>query len=219
MPPKNEKEAWLHIIKPDELDTHLANIGQAAANATIVKELFKKHPLAEGSRLLIHGCGTCQMFDYIKPSDIGKVDMSFADINDGMLEVAERRLRKYKEASCHFLADDIENTNIGEHYDALLLILVLLHVDWRRSLENMIKLTPSLFYIIEQEQEAGTPSIAKERKLPPSIKEYAEVEATELISLRELTKFFNERGYHLTYSIRKAVPDKKFMVGLIYANY
>jgi hypothetical protein len=47
MPNKSEKEAWLHIIEPDELDTHLVNIKQANTNAAIIKDLFKKYPLKE----------------------------------------------------------------------------------------------------------------------------------------------------------------------------
>lgn len=68
-----EKEAWLHIVKPADLDSHMANIEQAKTNAIIVKELFEKCPLVKGSRLLVHGCGTCQMFDYITPADMGAI--------------------------------------------------------------------------------------------------------------------------------------------------
>lgn len=216
MPRKSEKEAWLHIVEPDDLDAHLANIEQADTNAAIIKELFKKNPLTEGSKLLVHGCGTCQMFDYIKPSHIGRVSMTFVDINPKMLEVAKERLRKYTKISYRVLVDDIENTHIKEHYDTILLTLVLLHVDWRRSLENMIQLSPHSFYIIEQEQESGTSSVAKERKLPPSIKKYAEVEAVNLIPRSELTKFLNERSYKLLYTVEQPAPDNKVMVGLVY---
>ena len=155
------------------------------------------------------------MFDYIKPSDIGKVSMTFADINSKMLEVAERRLRKH-EVSYSLLVDDIENTKIRDHYDAVLLILVLLHIDWKKSLECMIRLAPSSFYIIEQEQEPGKPSVTRKRKLPPSIQKYAEVEAVKLISRKELTEVFKKSGYSLSYTVEKAVPDNKVMVGFVY---
>jgi SAM-dependent methyltransferase len=212
----SEKEAWLSIIEPEDLDVHLANLKQAQANAQIIKDFFKKCPMKEGSKLLIHGCGTCQMFDYIRPSDIGKMDITFADINPKMLEAAKRRLKKY-EIPYKLLIDDIENTGIREHYDGILLGLVLLHIDWRKSLENMIKLTP-LFYIIEQEQEFSKPSITPGRKLPPSIQKYAKVEAVKLVPRKELTEFMKENDYKLIYTIEKPVPDNKKMVGLVYAK-
>ena len=215
MPKKSEKEAWLHIIEPDDLDKHMTNIKQANTNAEIVKDLFKKHPLKEGSKLLIHGCGTCQIFDYIKPSDIGNVHMTFADISPKLLEVTKRRLSRHKIAY-DVLIDDIENTNIKKHYDAVLLVLVLLHVDWKRSLENMIKLNPSSFYIIEQEQKTEGCTVTKEKKLPPSIRKYAEVSTAELIHRKVLIKFFNDRGYKLVYTTKRAVPDEKVMVGFVF---
>lgn len=211
---EGEREAWLHIIEPEDLDAHLAEIGQAEANARITRNFFKKHPMKEGSKLLIHGCGTCQMFDYMRHSDIGNVSITFADISPKMLEVAERRLKKY-EIPHKLIVDDIENTNISEHYDGILLTLVLLHVDWKSALRNMSRLTP-LFYIIEQEQDSEKPSITEGRQLPASIEKYSKVEAVKLVPRKELTSFMKENGYELIYTTEKPVQDNKVMVGLIY---
>jgi len=168
--------------------------------------------------LLIHGCGTCQMFDYIKPSDLGKLEMTFADISTKMLEISKRRLSTYKKMTYHLLVDDIENTKIKNHYDAILLVLVLLHVDWKKSLENMIKLLPSSFYIIEQQQKSSGCTVSEKRKLPPSILKYAKVSTAKLISSEELTKFFEKNGYKLVFKIEKFVPDEKIMIGLVFTK-
>lgn len=213
--PRGEMEAWLHVVEPHDLDAHMRNIGQAAANAEITRELFKKYPLASGSKLLIHGCGTCQMFDYIKPSDIGDVRITFADINESMLELAEKRIKRHKILRYRILRDDIENSKIKEHHDAVLLTLVLLHVNWRESLESIIRLAPSSIYIIEQKQSRG-PSVTKERELPSSIRRYTQVAEAELVSLEELKAFLVKRGYVRIYVTGRSVPDKKRMVGLVY---
>jgi hypothetical protein len=144
--------------------------------------------------------------------------MTFADVSPKMLEITKRRLSKHKKLSYNVLVDDIENTNIKGHYDAILLTLVLLHVDWRRSLENMIKLAPSSFYIIEQEQKEGKTTVSKKRRLPPSIQKYAEIESAELIPREVLNKFLNDRGYNLVYTTNRDVPDKKVMVGFVYTR-
>ena len=58
----SDREAWLNgEISPEDLDRLMVDNGQAEANARHVKAFFQKYPLPQGSRLLIHGCGTCQM--------------------------------------------------------------------------------------------------------------------------------------------------------------
>lgn len=132
-----------------------------------------------------------------------------------MLKAAEKRLDRYG-APYQILVDDIESTKVKGHYDAVLLALVLLHVDWKKSLENMLRLNPYSFYIIEQKQDLRKLSVTKRRKLPPSIKKYAEVEGVQLIPSEELTDFMKKKGYKLLYRIEKPVPDNKKMVGFVY---
>lgn len=218
MTPNGEKEAWLNIVEPQDMDLHMANIGQAEANASLVREFFEKYPLAEGAKLLIHGCGTCQLFDYLNPSEIGRVQITFADISQKMLEAAKQRLAKFEGLKYDILTDDIEDTAITGHYYAVLLILLLLHVDWKKSLDNVIKFSPSHIYIIEQEQDPQKPSVTKERKLPPSIRRYAETAEAQLVLRKDLTEYLREKGYALAYTKEVQVPDNKKMAGLVYAK-
>lgn len=218
MAPKGEKEAWLHVVEPRDLDLHMAGIGQAEANASLVMEFFDKYPLQEGARLLIHGCGTCQLFDYLNPSEMGKVKITFADISQKMLDSAKLRLEKFEGLDYDLLVDDIEATKITGNYDAVLLILLLLHVDWKKSLDNAIKFGPSRIYIIEQEQDPQKPSVTKERKLPPSIRRYAETAEAQLVLRDDLTEYLKEKGYALVYTKKVQVPDNKKMAGLVYAK-
>ena len=61
-----EKKGWMKIITADDLDGHMAAIGQAEANAGIVKPMFAECPLKPNSGLLIAGCGhKCQLLLYL----------------------------------------------------------------------------------------------------------------------------------------------------------
>jgi hypothetical protein len=71
--PQGEREAWLNLIDPHELDMHMLAVGQAETNAEIVREMFSAVPPGRESSILVHGCGTCQMFDYVGPGVFGTV--------------------------------------------------------------------------------------------------------------------------------------------------
>ena len=134
----SERDAWLHIVKPAELDLHMAAVGQAEANGEIVREMFKRFPANAEDRLLVHGCGSCQMFDYLDFQEFGGASVTFADISPLMLAEANRRLARFHEADYDITLDDIENSKLVDAFDGIILVLVLLHVDWRKSLANMM---------------------------------------------------------------------------------
>jgi hypothetical protein len=212
----SEREAWLNIVKPAELDMHMASIGQAETNAAMVKEMFSRFPLGENARLLIHGCGSCQMFDYLSIPDIGNIELTFADFSPAMLEVGRKRLTRLPDARYNILVDDIERSTLEGCYDAVLLVLVLLHVNWRRSLENMIHLSPSRLYIIEQEQTPGVSPVTMKGKLLPSIERYSEVADMNLVPQQDLIGFTGMRGYSQSWVLSRPVPGDKTMVGFVF---
>lgn len=216
--PISDREVWQQSkIPPEELDLLMADNGQAEANAHHIERFFREYPLPVDSSLLIHGCGTCQMFDYLNPADIGKVNITFADIGPGMLEIARRRLAQYKELSFQLITDDVENSSLEGRYDAILLSMLLLHVDWRKCLRNIIKLKPGRIFIIEQEQKEGTQITgSKNRPLPPTIQQYAEAVSIELVPRQDLIEFLKESGYRLECINETPVPDDKVMSGFIF---
>ncbi len=210
-------EAWKSRIKPGELDAHMAAIEQAQANAEMVKAMFRDCPLENGARLLVHGCGTAQMFDYIKAADFGSgIKLTFADVSENMLKAARERL-KAKGIAGELVEDDLENSSIRQGYDAVLLTLVLQHLlDYRKGVENMARLLPNAFYVIEQEQAPGTTPITLSRELPPTIREYGEKHPSRLVPRQELIAFMQEKGYLLNRVEERQVPDAKKMVGLVF---
>ena len=211
-----ERRAWLHLVKPGELDAHMASIGQAETNAGIVRDMFRSLPLAEGGKLLVHGCGSCQMLDYLSLSDLGNISFTFADLSPAMMEEGKGRLSKVNNATYDLLIDDIEHSDLVGHYDAVLLVLVLLHVDWRCALGNMLRLSPRRFYIIEQEQGPGVSSVTIKEKLLPSMEEYRVVSEMTLVLREELMSFMNSRGYRLQWSATRPVPGDKAMMGVVF---
>ena len=216
MTSKAERRAWLHIVKPAELDVHMVSIGQAKTNAGIVKEMFRSLPLAEGGKLLVHGCGSCQMLDYLSLSDLGSISFTFADLSPAMMEGGKGRLSKVRNATYNLVIDDIENSELTGQYDAILLVLVLLHVDWRSALGNMMRLGARRFYIIEQEQGPGVSSVTIKEKLLPSMEEYRVVSEMTLVLREELMSFMNSRGYRLQWSATRPVPGDKAMMGVVF---
>ena len=109
-----EKKGWMKIITADDLDSHMAAIGQAEANAGIVKQMFAECPLKPNSGLLIAGCGTqCQLFDYICPSDLGNnIKLALTDINPSFLAKSKERLKRFLGVSYKTGIEDIEHTKL-----------------------------------------------------------------------------------------------------------
>jgi len=215
--PHGKREAWLDIVEPSDLDCHMASVGQAEANAAIVKEMFTRFPLSPNSKLLIHGCGTCQMFNYVDPSVFGNIDITFADFSPRMLDVARPRLAKFNIASEQVVLDDIECSSLHGTYDAALLVLVLLHVNWKKALENIICLGVSFLCVIEQAQ-AGTFSMTSTPHVLPSMRCFNEAIAPVLVSRDELVDFLGERGFSVLWSTEREVPGNKSMVGLVFSR-
>ena len=216
MLPDGERQAWLNIVKPAELDIHMASIGQAEANAAIVREMFDRFPLTDGARLLVHGCGSCQMVDYLSLAEIGNVDFTFADLSPVMLEEGKRRLDKVLDARYRLVIDDIERSTLTGPYDAVLLVLVLLHVQWRISLTQMMGFHPSRFYIVDQEQMPGSSTVTTQGELLPSMRRYREVAGMELVPRQDLITHMSENGYRLRWTMNRLVPGDKTMVGFVF---
>lgn len=216
MTPKGERDAWLNIVEASDLDSHMASVGQAEANAAIVKEMFVRHPLAENGRLLIHGCGTCQMFDYVDLSIFGKSDITFADLSPRMLEVARQRLARFANSSHRIVVDDVERSSLSGSYDAVLLVLVLLHVNWKKALENILRLGVSSLYIIEQSQATAFSMTPTAQNLP-SMQRYQEVASPVLVSPDDLSDFLGKRGFKLLWMTEREVPGNKSMHGFVFS--
>src|SRR5438874_6565380 len=85
------REAWTGVSAAD-YDAHMAVVGQAEANAHLVRRLLTDHP-PPGPRLVFAGAGTGQMFDYVSPDFLRPFEVTFTDISAALLARLADRLR------------------------------------------------------------------------------------------------------------------------------
>lgn len=212
----NERKGWTKIITPEDLDGHMADVGQAETNANLVLQMLNEFPLKEGAKLLVPGCGTGQMFDYVKPNQLGPYEYTFTDLNPNFIRKLEERISKYHNVKYQTKEDDIEATQLTGHYDGTLTVLVLQHIEWQKGIESMAGLTPERMYFIIQQQENAKHAITKERKLRPSIAQFAEIANPRLVARQELIDFLRTMDYGIVKLYGRSVPDNKIMAGLVF---
>ena len=62
------RHAWTKLISAADLDDHMHQVGQAAANAALLQSMLATNGREEQTSLLIVGGGTAQFLDYISPT-------------------------------------------------------------------------------------------------------------------------------------------------------
>src|SRR5882757_5614499 len=119
------REAWTTQVTAEDYEAHMARIGQAEANAGLLYDLFAEAAFMPGSRILIAGAGTGQMFDFLPADFLAGYGVTCSDINPAFLEKLSIRY------PCETVIDDIENSQLELGWGAIAVVLVLEHVDWR----------------------------------------------------------------------------------------
>lgn len=211
-----ERKGWTEVITAEDFDYHMATIGQAETNSKIIREMFSEFPLPNNSKLLVAGCGTCQMFDYLEPKKIGTYQFIFSDINQSFFEVAKKRMKNFPEAEYKFVIDDIESTKINEKIDGVIAVLLLEHIDWKKGIDSFVKLKPNRIYLIIQVQDDKKSFVTKGMKLRPSIEEFSKIANPQPVKEQELSNYLKNKSYKLIKKIKRPVQDDKAMVGLVF---
>jgi hypothetical protein len=211
----NEFSGWTEIVTANDIDQHMASIGQAEVNAHLVAQMLQAFPLKKGSSLLIPAAGTGQMFDYVEPAQIGDYHFTFTDLNLKFLEKLEARLTG-RHLEYIATVDDIEATKLSGNYEGILSVLLLQHIDWKKGIDSMLGFSPRRMYLVIQEQTRTGHAISKERVLAPSIEKFAQIANPCLVPRKELTDYLGQRNYQLLRTYEREVPDNKSMVGLVF---
>lgn len=210
------RRAWAEIIEPEDYETHMAAIGQAEANAHLIKELIDANPLDQGARLLFAGAGTGQMFDYISPAFLQRYCVSFTDIRDEFLDKLRGRLAQSWTGRFEVFVDDIERPTVGV-IDGAALVLVLEHVDWQRALTGLIDLgVRNLYLIIQINPPEMGDMVAPNRVLPPSMARVPPEAKSELVDPIRLEEFLGGHVFSRAVRIDVPVADGKTMAGFVF---
>ena len=103
------RRAWTDVIQAADYELHMANVGQAQANAALVRDLILAENLSPSGRLLFAGCGPGQ-FLALAPTDYLENHLCvFTDISPSFVELTNRRahdIGRQFEAR----ADDLESS-------------------------------------------------------------------------------------------------------------
>ena len=93
-------------------------------------------------------------------------DFIFTDLNPKFFEKLKNRISKFQYLKYNIFQDDIEASKVYEHYDGILMVMLLHHIEWKKGIDSILRLKPSKLYFIIQEQKEG---VAWTKERPCSI--------------------------------------------------
>jgi hypothetical protein len=212
------RRAWTEIVTATDYDEHMAAVGQAQAAAELTRVLVEAAALPEGSRIVIAGAGTGQMFDFLPAELFRPYRLTCADLNPAFLARLSTRLGRLG-LTADIVIDDIERTTLAPGADLLLATLLLEHIEWERGVEAFAQLQPRACGIVLQENPPGmTAAVTPGRRLPASIAKAVETAHPTLVSRDELIAAMASRGYDSRATAACDVADGKRLVGLLFGR-
>ncbi len=211
MNPRTLRDAWT-LITADDYDRHMASVGQAEANADIVRELFETRPPAVGAAILFVGAGTGQMFDFVSPDFLRPFSTTFTDINERYLRKLRGHLRSCPGVRAQAVVDDIENSALRGSFALIIAVLVLEHVDVARAVAAMCRLASERVFVVLQENPADLPQ-ALTREPVGSMAVFRELQP-HLVSSVEIERCFAAQGFCREWTTSRSVLDQKKLVGI-----
>jgi len=212
------RRAWTEIVTPDDYEQHMAAIGQAQAAAELTGVLLSAAGLAPGERVAIVGAGTGQVFDFLSPDTVLPYRLVCTDLNAAYLARLRGRLQRGG-IEAAIAVDDLERSALGAGIALIIATLVLEHIDWRRGVAELARLSPRICGVILQENPAGMASaVTPGRRLPASLAQAVETAHPVLVPGEELTAAMSVCGYRLRKSDVREVADGKRLAALLFAQ-
>ncbi len=208
------RHAWTELVSATDIDEHMHQVGQAAANAELLVSMLRSQHHGPATNLLLVGGGTGQFLDYVDAADFAQYDVVLSDINPKFLDRARERFAAAGLQNVAFVADDIENTSLRGPFESIAVVMVLEHIDWRLGLSNIHRLAPNwLSIIFQRNPDNMATAIAPNRKLNASLQSFAAVAHPVLVASDALIEFLQSLGYVLQTRDERAVADGKTMLG------
>jgi 2-polyprenyl-3-methyl-5-hydroxy-6-metoxy-1,4-benzoquinol methylase len=208
------REAWTSLVKAEDYEAHMAEAGQAQANANLVVEYFRSQPTERGAPLLFVGAGTGQMFDFAPPSFLLPFQTTFTDINPEYLQRLAARLRGVEGLRHTEVVDDIEESRLTGGFQVVLGVLVLEHVAWRRAVATMCRLAVERALVVIQENPPTlTTAITLHRTIVGTMNVFRDC-GPVLVPRPEVEAEFGRQGFAPNYFAERLVADDKRMLAL-----
>ncbi len=207
----NLRDAW-SVITADDYDRHMAAVGQAEANAGIIREQFADHAPAPGAAILFAGAGTGQMFEFVSPEILRPFSTTFTDINESYLRKLRVRLGSCSGPNVRLLVDDVEHSAVGGRFALVIAVLVLEHVDITRAIATMCALAEARVFVIVQENPAEL-TTAMTREPVGTMRVFRDVQP-HLIAPADIERHFEAHGFRREWTTSRSVLDDKRMVGI-----
>lgn len=207
------REAWTTIVRPDDYEKHMAAVGQAQANAKLVEEYFAKAVLNPNDSILFLGAGTGQLFNFVSPAFLLPYQTTFTDINSSYLKWLSERLKNAADLRFSTVVDDVEQSHLTGTFPLVLAVLLLEHVDWRKAVAALCKLSSNAVFVVIQENPPNLPTAYTPNRPSGTMKIFAEVHPT-LIPSAELEAEFSTHTFKKNYAAERTVADGKKMLAL-----
>lgn len=210
------REVWTSVVQADDIDRHMADNGQAAANAQLLAHMIGRLRLAPGARVLMPGAGTGQFLDYAPAGTFFTATWLFTDINPAFLARLEERLRAQPAFASEVAVDDAECPGITGPVAAVLAVLLLEHVAWQRAITAWTALGPQWIGCIIQRNDGDARMVSPGRRLTPSMERFRELAQPRLVGEAEMTAALRQQGYKPIWREERLVPDAKAMVAVLF---
>lgn len=208
------RDAWLTKITAADYESHMAAVGQAQANAELVREFFARTNLAPGSGVLFAGAGTGQWLEFASPDFLYGLSVTFTDINAGFLRLLSSRIAKFPKLTAEFRVDDIESSALPGNFEAVIAVLILEHVDWKKAVRTMCRLSSGVILtIIQENPPALSTAMTPSRPVAGTMSVFKNIHPV-LLSKTELAAEFAVQGFSQNSQAEKTVLDDKKMLAL-----
>jgi SAM-dependent methyltransferase len=190
-PEESLKQVWVGIEATD-YQQHMQNTGQAAANAALTEDWLSA---LQPTSVLFAGAGPGQMLDYFAAETLARHrSVTFTDFHPRFVEALRLRLQPGQHAE----QDDIEDTRLNSSYAAVILVLVLEHVDWRKAIRSFQRWQARHILIVIQENPASISSAVTPGMLVPgTMNVFREEAKPHLIAAAELELSMRQEGFAL----------------------
>ena len=215
----DEQRAWTTIVEPGEYDLHMANVGQAQANAKIISDFLQSNSVKRPSLIAVFGAGTGQFMDWVDPVMLKQFHWIFTDISHRFLSELARRANRSGLMEFQLILADIEALELPQLPEVTITVLVLEHVDWQKAVVQITACTARTAMIVIQENPVGMlTNVTPGREIPRSLIEGSKYANSHLIDAEALTNAMRTHGFELASNNSENVLDGKRMRALVFSR-